>query len=137
MIYKICPRDEWHGARERGQYTGSEDDQRDGFVHFSTADQLAGTLAKHFAGQTDLVLVGVDESRLGSALRWEPSKGKPSKGKPSKGEPSAGHGSKAGGSGDSVLYPHLYGVLEMSLVEWVRPIGHDDAGGHIVPDGLF
>ena len=142
MIYKICQRAEWHGAMERGQYTGSPDDERDGFVHFSTAGQLAGTLAKHFAGQTDLVLVGVDENRLGSALRWEPSKGEPSKGTPSKGPPSkgahsAGQDSGTGGSGNSVLYPHLYGVLEISVVEWVRPIGLDDAGGHIVPDGLF
>ena len=70
MIYKVCQRAEWLGAKACGLYSGSGDDQRDGFVHFSTAAQLAGTLAKHFAGQRDLVLVGVDENRLGSNLKW-------------------------------------------------------------------
>ena len=135
MIYKICSEAEWLGAKACGRYTGSRDDERDGFMHFSTAGQLAGTLAKHFSGQRDLVLLAVDENRLGSVLKWEPSRGEPSQGEPSQGEPSQGAGS--GVPADGVLYPHLYGVLDISLVEWVRPIGEDDAGGHIAPDGLF
>ena len=49
--------------------------RRDGFIHFSTAAQLAETAAKHFAGQTDLMLVAVDGDALGAALKWERSRG--------------------------------------------------------------
>ena len=58
-IYKICPATAWREAEGQGVYRGSADDIRDGFIHFSTAAQVAGTAAKHFAGQADLVLVAV------------------------------------------------------------------------------
>ena len=53
-VYKICDRGAWAAAVAGGSYAGSADDLRDGFIHLSAADQLAGTAAKHFRGQTDL-----------------------------------------------------------------------------------
>lgn len=96
-IYKICGRDAWQRAEAAGAFRGNADDIRDGFIHFSAADQLAGTLERHFAGQDDLVLVAVDADRLGAALKWEPSRG-------------------------GALFPHLYGVLPMSAVVSVEPV---------------
>jgi uncharacterized protein (DUF952 family) len=90
LIYKICPRAEWEAALVNGVYAGSEVDRRDGFIHFSTAAQVDETLRRHFAGQSDLVLVGVDPALLGAALRFEASRG-------------------------GALFPHLYGVLPVSL----------------------
>ena len=58
-------------ARGRGRFDGSADDARDGFIHLSARHQVAGTLAKYFAGQRDLVLLAVDPERLGERLRWE------------------------------------------------------------------
>jgi uncharacterized protein (DUF952 family) len=75
LIYKICPAPLWREAERAGRFDGSADDQRDGFIHFSAADQVAGTAAKHFTGQSDLLLVSVDADRLGPALKWEPSRG--------------------------------------------------------------
>ena len=66
-IYKICERAAWGDAERAGIYRGSEVDTRDGFIHFSTAAQLAETAARHFAGQTDLMLVAVDGDELGAA----------------------------------------------------------------------
>ena len=86
MIYKICTSAEWREAEERGSFTGSAVDVADGFIHFSTAAQVEETARRHFAGETDLVLVAVDPAALGDALKWEPSRG-----------------------GD--LFPHLYGAL--------------------------
>ncbi len=86
-IYKICPRSEWQAAVEAGRFRGSAVDLADGYIHFSTADQVGETAAKHFRGQTDLLLIAVDALALGDALKWEPSRG-----------------------GD--LFPHLYGPLE-------------------------
>ena len=51
VIYKICGRAEWAAAEAAGVYGGSADDARDGFIHFSTLDQVPGTQARHFAGR--------------------------------------------------------------------------------------
>jgi uncharacterized protein (DUF952 family) len=40
-IYKICDADLWDLAEKLGWFTGAEIDVKDGFIHFSTADQLA------------------------------------------------------------------------------------------------
>jgi uncharacterized protein (DUF952 family) len=97
LIYKICPRADWEGAVRAGVFRGSPVDRRDGFIHFSTAAQVGGTLARHFAGQRDLVLVAVDAAALGAALRYDPSRG---------GE----------------LFPHLYGPLDVAHARAVRAI---------------
>ena len=102
-IYKICERAAWQKAENAGSYAGSAVDQRDGFIHFSTADQVGETAAKHFAGQTDLMLIAVDGSALGAALKWEPSRG-------------------------GALFPHLYGALAVTAVRWARPLP-DEVGG--------
>ncbi|HEX5507756.1 MAG TPA: DUF952 domain-containing protein [Pseudolabrys sp.] len=96
-IYKICPSSLWREAERDGLFRGSDDDRRDGFIHFSTGAQLAETVKKHFAGQSDLLLVHVDTKRLGDALKWEPSRG-------------------------GALFPHLYGNLALSAVTRVEPL---------------
>ena len=103
-IYKICERGLWQKAETEGAFRGSPDDTRDGFIHFSTADQLAETAAKHFAGQPDLLLAAVDAERLGPQLKWEPSRG-------------------------GALFPHLYAPLPLGAVRWVRPLP-DESDGH-------
>src|SRR6266481_145141 len=67
-IYKICPASAWCEAERHGVYRGSADDARDGFIHFSTASQVAETASKHFFGQTELLLIAVDADALGDAL---------------------------------------------------------------------
>jgi uncharacterized protein (DUF952 family) len=107
-VYKISPRAAWRAAEAAGVFSGAPVDAADGFIHFSAAHQARETARKHFAGQADLVLVGVDADALGEALRWEPSRG-----------------------GD--LFPHLYGTLPMSAVASVTdlPLGAD--GLHVFP----
>ena len=105
-IYKICTAAEWHEASRAGVYRGSAVDRRDGFIHFSTAGQVAETAAKHFAGQRDLLLVAVDAALLGERLKWEPSRG-------------------------GALFPHLYGALDLSAVRRVEPLPLDASGRHV------
>ena len=107
VIYKICPAALWRDAERDGTFLGSEVDLRDGFIHFSTAAQVKGTAAKHFAGQDDLVLVSVDATRLGDRLKWEPSRG-------------------------GALFPHLYGSLDLAAVVRVVPLPLG-ANGHAFP----
>ena len=68
LVYKICPRALWREAEAAGRFTGAPVDHADGFIHFSTAAQVAETAARHFAGQDDLLLVSVEDAALGSAL---------------------------------------------------------------------
>ncbi len=75
MIYKIFRPEEWAVLREAGTTTGAPIDVEDGYIHFSTAGQVAETAAKHFADAPHIVLVACDEARLAPALRWEPSRG--------------------------------------------------------------
>jgi uncharacterized protein (DUF952 family) len=97
-IYKICRRHEWEAAERDRVFRGSPDDQRDGFIHFSTAEHVPGTLEKYFAGESGLVLIAVDAGALGTALKWEPSRG-------------------------GALFPHLYGELPLGdAVLWSRPL---------------
>jgi uncharacterized protein (DUF952 family) len=107
-IYHICRRQEWEAAGVAGVYRGSSQDAADGFIHFSTADQVAASAARHRAGQDGLVLIEVASGRLGDALRWEPSRG-------------------------GALFPHLYGALPLDAVTAVRdlPLGPD--GRHVFP----
>lgn len=110
-IYKITPASAWREAERAGVYSGSPDDLRDGFIHFSTASQLEGTARKHFAGQSGLFLVAVDADALGDALRWEPSRG---------GE----------------LFPHLYGKLDLGAVTDIHDLPARADGSHVIPERL-
>ena len=66
-IYKICEAAHWAQAQVDGEYRGSAVDFADGYIHFSTAAQVAATAAKHFAGMSGLVVVAVD-AEFGLAL---------------------------------------------------------------------
>jgi uncharacterized protein (DUF952 family) len=101
-IYKICTVAEWADAEKAGWFKGSAIDHKDGFIHFSTCEQIAETAAKYFAVVGDLVLVKVDADRLGPNLIWEPARG---------------------GS----LFPHLYGPLDAAMATWVKDLPDGEA----------
>ncbi len=111
LIYKIFRRAEWTAFRDAGETLGAPIDLADGYVHFSTAAQVAETAAKYFATESDLVLLALDSDRLGPELKWEPSRG-------------------------DALFPHLYRPLKRADVLWDKslPLG---ATGHIFPEGVF
>ena len=102
----MVPRSEWEASGN--EYRGSAHDRADGFLHFSTAPQLATTLRLYYAGQDDLVLVAVDAEKLGAALKWEHAQ--------SRGED----------------FPHLFAALSRSAVLWTKPLARD-ASGEFIP----
>lgn len=75
VAYKLVDRAEWETALADGAYAGSAVDLADGYIHMSTATQLAETARRHYAGRTGLVLVEVALAPLGEALKWEASRG--------------------------------------------------------------
>lgn len=91
LVYKILRPSELDVFERFGRFTGSPDDERDGFVHLSTREQLAGTLAKHFPGEEELTILALEVAAMGDALRWEESRG-------------------------GALFPHLYGAILPSMV---------------------
>ena len=110
LIYKIFRAGERAEFEAAGRTRGAPVDLADGYIHFSTAAQVAGTLGRHFAHERGLWLLAVDAEAAGDALRWEPSR-------------------------DGALFPHLYRALGRGDVLWARPIV-DGPDGPVVPEGL-
>jgi len=107
-IYKIAPAALWREAEALGRFEGAPVDHADGFIHFSAADQMRETAARHFAGIDDLLLIAVEAEALGPALKWEPSRG-------------------------GALFPHLYAPLDLAHVRRVDPLPRGEDGVHIFP----
>lgn len=110
MIYKLLRSDEWAALQAQGETAGAPIDVADGYVHFSTAEQVRETAAKHFAGTDGLMLLAFDDTTLPGDLRWEPSRG-------------------------GALFPHLYGPLRLADMVWSEPLACADTG-HVFPEDL-
>ncbi|WDR02615.1 DUF952 domain-containing protein [Devosia algicola] len=111
LIYKILDHASRTTVGTNGHCHGMPIDHTDGYIHLSTADQLAQTLALHFAGQNDLVLLAVRTADLGENLKWEPSRG-------------------------GALFPHYHGPLPISAVAWELPLAVAADGACQLPQGL-
>lgn len=109
VIYKIVTKAEWDEAEKAGVFKGAPVDLADGYIHFSTAEQVQETAAKHFAGRQGLLLISVSSQAIAADLKYEPSRG-------------------------GKMFPHLYAELPLSAVIRVDdlPLGAD--GQHHFPE---
>lgn len=110
LIYKIFRISEWAVLTNSGVTKGAPIDLADGFVHFSTAAQVAETAAKHFAQEDDLMLLALEADLLGPDLKWEPSRG-------------------------GALFPHLYRALNLDDIVWSKPLPKVN-GTHQFPEDM-
>ena len=108
-VFKICPAEIWAEAEEKGVFAGAGIDLTDGFIRFSTAEQVAETAYRHFNGLAGLVLVAIPADAID--LVWEPSRG-------------------------GTLFPHLYGVLDVAKVAWVEQMAVGADGMHVFPASI-
>jgi uncharacterized protein (DUF952 family) len=92
-------------ALAAGVFEGSAVDRADGFIHLSTAAQLAETVNVHFAGQDKLTVAAIDLGVLGAAVRWERSR-------------------------NGQWFPHVYAPLTLDAVLALAPL-HSAADGSI------
>lgn len=99
---------EWETAVERGAFA-TPSLAADGFIHLSTVDQVHLPATALFPNRQDMVLLWIDPDRLSAPLRWEP------------GQPE---------DPDGMLFPHLYGPIEIAAVLTVAPYRPG-------PDGVF
>ena len=86
----------------------SPDDKRDGFMHFSTAEQVAESARLHRAGQADLLLIVVAEDGV-APWKWEPAR-------------------------SGALFPHLYGELDLGAVTAILDMRARSDGYHDIPE---
>lgn len=91
-----------------GVFRGAPVDLADGYIHLSALPQLAETIDKHFAGQSDLFIATVDLDALGGAVKWEVSRG-------------------------GALFPHVYGDLPLSAVVAHGPLVRGPDGSVVLP----
>jgi uncharacterized protein (DUF952 family) len=109
-VFKVCEEVDWESTKNNAYYPGSKSDQSDGFLHFSTSDQLKETLEKHFKSKSPLYLLEVETDDL--ELVWEISR-------------------------NNQLFPHLYEPLPLSTVTNIYRIFIDAEGEHIIPEAVF
>ncbi|MEM9279208.1 MAG: DUF952 domain-containing protein [Pseudomonadota bacterium] len=110
-IYKIVTQSQWGEAVKSGVFEGAPVDLADGYIHFSTAEQVRETAAKHFHGQTNLLLVTFDADGFGDKLKWEPSRG-------------------------GALFPHLYAELKTDDAVSIVELADLPDGGHRFPENF-
>ena len=110
FIYKVCDNALWDVAKRDGKFIGAEIDLKDGYIHFSTANQLHDTLVRHFAGRDGLVLLKIEISQLD--IIWENAR-----------------------NGD--LFPHLYDHLPLNSVVAEHHLHLSADGDHIVPEAFL
>ncbi len=111
FIFKIIENEDWIEAKKTGVYNGSENDKKDGYIHFSEENQVLETLKSHYPNKKNLILLKVKAFKL-EHLLWE-----------------------QGSNGD--MYPHLYSKLDLKTVISAKKIGIDDKGTHILPKNFF
>lgn len=111
FAYKVLTADQFAQFKADGLFTGAPVDLADGYIHMSTREQAAETVAKHFAGQDRLVMLMIDLAPFGDAVKWEVSRG-------------------------GARFPHLYGDLPMSAVAGKVVLRLGDDGRHQFPAGF-
>ncbi len=107
-IHHLAEPAHWEAALESGSYTRSTVGRSladEGFIHCSTAAQVAGVLSRYYGGYAgDLLLLTVAPARLESPLRWEVAK-----------------------SAAGERFPHVYGPLNPSAVVATRRLSSPHA----------
>ena len=111
FVYKILTLEDWDAFRLTGEYLGSADDKRDGFIHLSNKAQMQGTLDKHYKAVPKVIIIELEAAMMGPALKYEISRG-------------------------GAAFPHLYGTLELAHMTQFWPLSASPQGGYAVADIL-
>lgn len=114
VLLHLCSPPEWRAALDSGVLAPPSLHDV-GFVHLSTADQVALPADRLFPGRRDMVLLAVAPDRLeraGIEVRWEPG---------------------VHTDPDAMRFPHAYGAIPASAVLGVLPYRPDDDGRFATP----
>ena len=118
MIFHITSCIEWQTAQARGDYRAPSL-ETEGFIHMSTSKQVLHVANAFYRGQSGLVLLVVDETRISSQVKWEAPAGPP-----------------ASGISQDDKFPHVYGPLNFDAVVDVLDFIPDADGNFHLPASL-
>ena len=114
MIYHITGAADWERARAAGEYllsTRGKSLADEGFIHASTAQQVAQVANAFYLDADGLVVLVIDADRVRPPIRYEQV--------PDSADP----------------FPHIYGPLNADAVVRVVPLGKDASGRYtFAPD---
>jgi uncharacterized protein (DUF952 family) len=108
-IYHITTPQEWQQSLPKGEYLPAAY-AHDGFIHCSKKEQVAATANRHYPGQTGLILLEIDVSRLSVPVKEE--------------NLSAG----------AEFFPHIYGAVPVAAVTGTAPLLCDPLRGFLFPE---
>ncbi len=109
FILKLLTHDQWLAFEAEQKFTGAPVDIEDGYIHFSTGEQVAETAKKYFSDLVNVYVVQIDTEKLPCEVKWEPSRG-------------------------GALFPHLYAELPFSAVSRVDVLNEDSSGKFKFPE---
>ncbi|MCC7119471.1 MAG: DUF952 domain-containing protein [Anaerolineales bacterium] len=115
MIYHIAARADWDAAQTQGAYV-TPSLAAEGFIHCSTAQQVAPVGNAFYRGRKDLALLQIDEAKLTAELKWEAPAGPP-----------------AAQISESDLFPHVFGAINLNAIAAVLDFEPDSAAGTFSP----
>lgn len=119
-IYHMTTRDEWQQAQSNGEYTAPSLES-EGFIHCSTTVQILQVANAFYRDVSNLVLLCIDTDTLSAALKWE--------------APAHPEGHEPPPTSDDLLFPHVYGTINLDAVMDVVDFPQGD-NGFTLPDGL-
>jgi uncharacterized protein (DUF952 family) len=109
-IFHIILSAVWDEAQSESVYRGDTLDA-EGFIHFSTREQVLFVANARYKGHPGLLLLEIDTDKLSAPLKYEaPFEGAPS------------------GLDADPHFPHLYGALNLDAVIAVHPFEPDADG---------
>jgi len=113
LILHVTLRADWEMAQRKGVYE-SASLATEGFIHCSKLEQAEETANRYFKGQRDVILLCIDEAKVKAVVKYE--------------EPA-----KMADARDALLFPHIYGPLNLDGVFMVANLGLDSSGRFLVP----
>lgn len=109
MIYHIVTKDKWEANKTKTFYTPNSY-LRDGYIHCSYENQILKVAETLYRGQKGLLVLCINESKLGSLLKSE----------------------------DlfklNEHYPHIYGKLSIKTIEKIVELKLNNTGEFIKPN---
>jgi len=105
LIYHISNQTEWDAAQQAGVYQ-ADSLASEGFIHCSTREQILPVALRFYKGRTDLLLLAIETERLSAPVKFENLEG------------------------GEILFPHIYGPLNLDAVAARAPFPPQ-------PDGSF
>ncbi len=121
-IYHITTQHAALQAHQTGAYRAPSLDS-EGFIHFSTREQILQVANAFYRGQSDLVILTVETSLLQAELRFEAPV-----------HPSGAENAPATEAGQQ--FPHLYGALNLNAITALSPFPCLPYGDFLLPKDL-